>query len=53
MPKPDKQRLIAARASRDLDVRLAVAGEVAKIEADLRSSVDPSPLATATWTAAQ
>ncbi len=48
--KPDTQRLLPARSSRDFDARVPVpAGvEVDRIVADLHEFVDPQPIATAT-----
>ena len=50
-PKPDNQRLVAPRAARELVGRVEVpAGvEIDRIVAELRESVDPQPIATATW----
>ena len=50
-PKPDNQRLVPPRGSRELQGRIAVpaGAQVARIVADLHDAVDPEPIATVTW----
>jgi hypothetical protein len=50
-PKPDNQRLVAPRSSREFTGRVTVPGgaEVDTLVAVLHESVDPTPIARATW----
>jgi hypothetical protein len=50
-PKPDNQRLVRPRVARDFigHIPLPAGATVDRIVADLHASVDPSPIATATW----
>jgi hypothetical protein len=54
-PKPDNQHLVPSRGSRDFEVHLAIptAASVDRVVAALHVSVDPQPIAVATWTLAR
>jgi hypothetical protein len=53
-PKPDNQRLVEANGTRELvgRVTLPAGAQVARIVADLHQFVDPTPIATASFTPA-
>jgi hypothetical protein len=54
-PKPDNQRLVAPGKARDFTAHVALpaGAKVDRIVAELHEFVDPSPIATATWSAAR
>lgn len=53
-PKPDNQRLVRPRSAREFTghVKVPAGALVARIVAELRQFVDPTPIATASWSAA-